>query len=299
MFCRANINLNHLESFFSLVDTGSFSQSSKNLKITQSAVSKRIKLLEEELQTQLFIRSNQEVTLSQQGKNFCEIIRPLYQEMCNQIQNFTLGENELRGKIVFACFQEVGEKVFIHALNEFKKNNPHIKFEVLFLKTSEIIQGVKEGTIDLGVISEAILQENIRSYCILEEEIVLATSSRNAIKKVTNFADLPFVTFREDHRLLGKYLKKIYPKIPMSKLAIEFSVSSHLAMIEVIKKHGYYAVLPLTSIQKEIDKGALITVGQKSMNTKLHLIHRDLDFPIPRVEALRKYLTNYLKQPEI
>ena len=290
-----SLNFSNLECFFTLSQNLSFSKTSTELKISQSAVSKRIRALEEEIQAQLFIRTKHEVYLSAKGQSFLESIRPVFMELRQRINEFQNEEYEFQGKIRFACFQEIGEKVFVPLMNSFKKKYPKIQFDIKFLKTDEIISGVKNGNYDLGVVSDSILLESIRSYHLGDEEIALVTSKKNSTNKIVDLSRLPFVNYRENHNLLGKYLKQIFPKLKLDQLKIEFSVSSHRSMAELVHEHHYYAVLPLLSVKSEIQSGKLVNVGQKNFKSPLYLIHADSDYLDIKVKELKKYILNHGK----
>jgi len=278
-----------------LAKTLSFSKTSKELMIAQPAVSKQIKSLEAQFKMQLFIRTKQKVQLSCPGKNLYDKIWPLYSAMCARINEGVETTTKIEGKITFGCLEEVGEKVFIHALNKFKKTNPSIVFEVRFLKAVEIIEGVKSGAIDIGVVPDKIIQENIRIYDLLEEEIILVTGRQNADKKIGKIIELPFVAFRESDPLLEYYLRKVCPNIKLNKLNIEFVINSHKAMIDVIKQNNLYAVLPSLSIRKELAKNEIVNIGPVNLKSKLFLIHRDFEYIDRKIIMFRDFLKEFAK----
>ena len=216
--------------------------------------------------------------------------------MCTRINEGVEATTKIEGKITFGCLEEVGEKVFIHALNKFKKINPKIVFDVKFLKTFEIIEGVKSGKIDIGVVPDKIIQENIRTYDLLDEEIVLVTSKQNADKKISKITELPIVAFRENDPLLEYYFRKVYPNIKLNKLNIEFVVNSHKAMIDVIKLNNFYAVLPSLSISKELAKNEIVNIGNQNLKSKLYLIHTDFEFMDKKVVMFRDFLMEFAKR---
>jgi len=293
---RSPFNFNHLECFFSLAKTLSFSKTSQELMIAQPAVSKQIKSLEEQFGVQLFLRTKQKVILSSAGKNLYDSAWPLYNATCLQIKRVTSAVDEIAGKIIFGCLIEIGEKFFIHALNIFKKKYPLIQFEVRFLKAVEIIEGVKNGTIDVGIVPDKIIQENIRIYDVFQEEIILVTSKKNAKNKIKQITQLPFVAFRDNDPLLNFYLRKAFPKLKLNKLNLDFIVNSHKAMIEVIKHNNHYGVLPALSIRNELEKKELINIGPINLKSRLYLIHLENEYIENKILLFRDYLRKYTKE---
>ncbi len=293
---RTGLNFNHLECFFALAKNLSFSKTSQELKIAQPAVSKQIKSLEQFFDQQLFLRTRHNVQLTHYGKNLFNQLAPLYQEICKRVDDIVSDDGTLKGKIVFGCLKEIGERVFIKPLSLFKEDNPNVLIEIKFLKSYEILEGIKDGSIDVGIVAQKTIQENVRCYQILSEEIVLVTGRNNGKQKVTQLSDVSLVAYRENDPLLQYYLQKVYPKNKLGKLNIDFMVNSHKAMVEILKSGSYHAVLPTLSIKSELEQNELINVGPKNLNSSLYLIHMDLEFEDKKIKALTQYLKSYLKE---
>ncbi|MGB0455016.1 MAG: LysR family transcriptional regulator [Bacteriovoracaceae bacterium] len=293
---RSPINFNYLESFFAVAQSLSFSKAALTLGIAQPAISKQVKALEEQLETELFIRNRHQVKLSPEGQNFYQKTWPLFKEICTHVENEIHGNDEISGTIVVGCLEEVGEKVFIHSLNEFKKKFPKLKILMRLLKGYEIIEGVKDASIDIGIVPNEIIQENIRSYRIFEERILLVTGSKTKIKNFKSLKELPFIAYRENDPLLEYYLKSNASKLKYGQLNIEFYVNSHKAMIEVLKKNPFYAVMPELSIFDELKKGQLVKVKDQKLKSNIYLIHREQSIPEPKITLLREHIQNFTKK---
>ena len=65
------MDLNKIHYFFKAVEYKNFTQAANACHIGQTTMSKYIAVLEQELQTQLFIREHRTLTLTKQGKQFC------------------------------------------------------------------------------------------------------------------------------------------------------------------------------------------------------------------------------------
>jgi DNA-binding transcriptional LysR family regulator len=66
------MNLNHLQSFVAVAESLSFSRAAKRLHVSQPALSKQIRSLEEDLSAKLFVRNRRSVALSNVGKEILE-----------------------------------------------------------------------------------------------------------------------------------------------------------------------------------------------------------------------------------
>lgn len=65
------MDLNSLNTFIAIAETGSFSEAGERLHLTQPAVSKRIAALEQQLNARLFDRVGREVNLTEAGRACC------------------------------------------------------------------------------------------------------------------------------------------------------------------------------------------------------------------------------------
>ena len=83
------MDLNKIHYFFKAVEYKNFTQAANACHIGQTTMSKYIAVLEQELQTQLFIREHRTLTLTKQGKQFYEGMKNIYtsyQTLCQNIQ---------------------------------------------------------------------------------------------------------------------------------------------------------------------------------------------------------------------
>ncbi len=127
------MNTNHLELFVHLAETLNFSETSKNMHISQPAVSQAIKALEDELGCPLFIRNKRKVELTETGKSF-------YKDTKYILVNLYLAIEKAKEKdIFFKNTLTIGYtgtnfelEVIPQIINEFYKLNPEIQ---LYLET--------------------------------------------------------------------------------------------------------------------------------------------------------------------
>jgi DNA-binding transcriptional LysR family regulator len=291
---QSGINFKHLEVFYSLAKSLSFTQCSKDLNKAQPAISKQIQILEREMGTQLFIRSKKGVELTTQGKKLYSLSHNLYEEICSRVNAFKSDSQIVSGEVTFGCLGEIGERIFIFAINDFIKKNPNIKVNIKYLKTQEIVSGIKNGSIDIGIVAQNILQEQIRTYSIYDEEIVLTCSPKNKIKKVKSLKDLPILKYRKDDPLLNYYQQKVFPRANKSNVDTFMEVNSHKSMVEILKRNNCMAVLPELSIKNELKKGQLIDIGPKKLKSHLYLMHLDLEYMDKKVSLLSSFLRDHI-----
>lgn len=286
-----NSNFRQIECFLDLSKSLSFSRTGEKLGIAQSAVTKHIKHLEEELGSQLFLRTKKSVSLTEKGRELYKQIHPYFNGLISELEDFANESQFIRGNLSIGCLREVGERVFLKKFSQFKKDQAEINLHIRYLKSFEIVQQIKEGNLDIGIVSEKVIEENLRTYKIFEEEIVIVAGHQNKQKiSQDNIKLLPFVCYRPKDPLLDFFLKKASPGGSLGKITTPIIVNSHKSMIDILKQHSYYAVLPRHSVKEELKNKQLIQVSKKSYTAPLYLIYQDLNIKDKKVEALKKLL---------
>lgn len=293
---RFFINFKHLECFLELAEKQNFSEVAKSLSTSQPAVSQQIRSLEEVLGKQLFVRTSKSVVLTRHGQDFLKQTKSLFNELCQRMTNFRdSSEALLQGELNFASLEEVGERVFVPLLSEFKKRHERLKINIKLLKGFEILELLKRGDIDVGIVSDQITSEGVRCYKVYVEEILLVTNKKNASRDLESYNDLPFVTYRENDPLRDYYFQKVFPRSKKGRHQAEMTVNSHKAMTHLLLNQPYYAVLPRFSIESELLSGALVDVGPKVLKSPLYMVHLESDFLDEKTVQITKFIRERLK----
>lgn len=149
-----NINLNLYHIFHTVAKTGNISLAAKELYISQPAVSKSISKLEALLDTTLLHRSSRGVTLTAEGAL-------LLRQLDSAFASISYGEEQLRkinelgiGQITIGTSTTLCKYVLLPYLKQFIQNNPHIRVSIACQPTTDTIQSLQDGIIDIGLIGE-------------------------------------------------------------------------------------------------------------------------------------------------
>ncbi|WP_042345501.1 LysR family transcriptional regulator [Bacillus massiliigorillae] len=141
-----------LHVFIKVVELKSFSRAAEELYMTQPAVSQYIQSLEESVGTKLLERTNKIISLTKAGEIVYikgkEILR-LYGKMHHLIEDLT---NQAKGSISIGASYTFGEYILPHVIAAMKENYPSIKPTISIGNTKEIIELVKNNSLDIGII---------------------------------------------------------------------------------------------------------------------------------------------------
>src|SRR5882757_10270571 len=140
------MELRHLRYFAAVAAHGSFSRAAHNLHLTQPALSRQVKDLEEELGVPLFARGKNTVTLTEAGELFYEEARDLLARADQAIQRV---RGEARNEILRVGYApSVTAGIMPGALEKFQAATPGVRIELADLSSREMNELAKAGRLD-------------------------------------------------------------------------------------------------------------------------------------------------------
>lgn len=146
-----DINYELYKVFYYVATSLSFSEASKHLFISQSAVSQSIKTLERKLEQPLFIRSTKRVQLTPAGKVLLKHIEPAM----NLIQR---GENQLTdrqslglGQLHIGASDTICRYLLVPHLKQFHKKYPKVPIKVTNATSLACVDLLEQGKVDMIV----------------------------------------------------------------------------------------------------------------------------------------------------
>ena len=146
------IMINHnLRVFLSVAETGSFTASAERLFISQPAVSRAIKALEEELKVKLFDRDKRKgLMLTDAGEKILMLARQMA-DVENRIYQTAFRENNfLGGRVRIASMPILSSMILSKVFHDFREKYPFVTLELMEGSTPEIRRAVEEHQVDLG-----------------------------------------------------------------------------------------------------------------------------------------------------
>ncbi|QHQ59602.1 LysR family transcriptional regulator [Anaerocolumna sedimenticola] len=188
-----NMNLEYYKIFYYVAKFGSFTGAAEELCISQPAVSQGIKLLETNLGSNLFIRTQKGVKLTPEGE-------VLYSYIARGYETILLGETKFKkmidlenGEIRIGASDMTLQFYLLSFLEAFHMKYPGIKVTVTNAPTPETLEYLYEGKIDFGVVSapfQAKAEINAREVKEIRDIFVAGSRFKNLRDKTLEYADL-------------------------------------------------------------------------------------------------------------
>ena len=148
-----NIDFELYRIFYVVANQSSITKASEELCISQPAISKSIKSLEEQLGGQLFVRTKRGVVLTEEGKEFYNYIKQAIEYINNAENKFTELINLETGCIKIGISTTLTKEFLLPYLEEFHSLYPKIDIQIITNLTSELIPKLRNGLIDIVILN--------------------------------------------------------------------------------------------------------------------------------------------------
>lgn len=188
------MDIQQIEVFLKVAKYLNFTKVANELYTTQPTISRQIRLLENELGINLFIRNNKSVKLTKQGiiiqKRFTKIMEQLELGLkeCRDL------EYEIEGEIKIGCLESVDPNIYIYPIvYNFHNEYPNIRISVERRSFSELRQKLNEGKFDI-IFTFDFEIENMKDiyygiYRTIQSGILMSVKNSLASKKEINMID--------------------------------------------------------------------------------------------------------------
>jgi DNA-binding transcriptional LysR family regulator len=192
----------NLDAFLSVAKTEGFSSAAKQLSITQSALSQRIKNLEDALGLTLFIRTPIGAILTEHGERllrYCQTRDMLEEELIQDLNGSTA--NEISGTLKIAGYSSVLRSVLLPALTPLLNEHPSILCEFICSGMPDLPRLLQRSEVDFIVMDYHLDKANLNVVKLGQEQYV-AIEGKHASQRNDIFLDN-----NSDDRATEKFLK--------------------------------------------------------------------------------------------
>jgi DNA-binding transcriptional LysR family regulator len=204
-----SLNSAYLDAFFACARLKSFTQAASRLHITQSALSQRIKNLEDDLGTTLIIRERSGLRLTETGEEilrYCQTKEGLEAELAARIKSPRAGKGSepLGGAIRIGTFSSVARSVVVPALAPLLRKHPDVQLKLVVAELHELPKLLKSGEVDYVTVQDEIAQEGLATIALGAE--------RNALVRKRGYeGPETYLDHDEEDTITARYLRRKSP----------------------------------------------------------------------------------------
>ena len=154
-----DINLNLYKVFYDVARYGSFSKTAEFTYTTQSAISKSIKKLEEELDTQLFYRNSKGIELTEKGRELLFYVEKAFGNLVTAERVMVETENLERGKLNIGLPSFISSFLLSNEIKDFHNKYPNIEISITNGTREYLLDLLNKHQIDFAIYAFTIVDD--------------------------------------------------------------------------------------------------------------------------------------------
>ena len=288
----------HLRHFYAVAKHGGFTAAAKELRISQSTISKTVKQIEEDQGIRLFDRGTRFVRLTESGKRFLESCETIFQEFENLHRISELHRAEVSGAAAFGASDNLCNYVLPEILRAFRADYPKVEITLNGGTADSIKTEILKGIADFGFFYTPVQEPGLHTSKIafVEFAVVYSPKLKGKLKSVESLSDMPYVGSRT-----GDYAKP-YPALRMlQSLGVKPTMALETNNQETQKRLALagmgYTVAPSFMVAEELAEGKLLALKTpKLIGSDLFFVKKKGRLLPKAADTLSLYLSDALVQ---
>jgi DNA-binding transcriptional LysR family regulator len=254
------VDLRQLEVVRAVADTGSFTAAARKLHVSQSAVSRQVLLLEEELREPLFLRLGRKVRLTDAGEALLQLSRRVLTDIRETAAAVADHQAALKGTLRLGGGMTVCLHVFPDLLKEYRRKHREVEVKLTTGATPQLVERLRAGALDVALLTLPVDGADLMQVQVLREELLLVTHPSHPLARQRHIApaDLdgkPCVLFERGsstRRVIDEMFvrEQIQPRIVMETENVE--------ILKALTSSGMgMTIVPYQAIVREVRAGQL------------------------------------------
>jgi len=284
--------------FRQVAELRNLTRASKSLHLSQPAVTKHIKLLEEELRLPLFLRSSTGVTLTDAGAVLLQHVRESEAERARVLERLQAPVGRLTGRLSFGSSMTIASYYLPEVLLRFKAKYPSVACDLVEGNTDLIVGLLLDRRIQLGLIEGPCRRREIQAHPFYDDELIWIASPEDPLASIKQPAPEDLIASPMISRELGSGTRRVVEAalrvrgVSLSKLRIIQELPSTEAIKRMVAAGAGIGCVSCLSVDQELASGKLVQINCAAL-----LIHRQFSIltpqgpePIGIVQAFSKFL---------
>jgi DNA-binding transcriptional LysR family regulator len=177
-----------LQAFLSIAQRGSFQKAAAHLNLSQTAISHRMRKLEDELGVKLFARTTREVTLTRAGIEFLPKAQKAIAELEQSFDELKQQGAKRRDRLDIACLPAFAVHYLPPILRRFHRTHPGVEVRIFETPSAAIAELVETGEVEFGLSMISTNRWDLDVEAIGEAPLALACPADHPLAKKRSVA---------------------------------------------------------------------------------------------------------------
>lgn len=281
--------IENLETLLALSRTGTMLEASTELRVSQSAVSKRIAVLERYYNRKLIQKKGRRVELTQHGKQLVDRVSPILSELRDIfVAEASLAKGELVIGVSDAILSSWGPRVFIQVQDEL----PEVSFSFHTHRTPVVLDRIRSGEFMVGVCTGSdSLDTDLQSEVLIQEPMVIIPAGQEKLKRPGK-KELGVISI-EDYS--GAW-RSFRDEVKRLRIRREVSLESFFSVGQMAIAGFGHGLVPIGVARTlGVDESCLINLGPEGLARPVRFVARKSTYGLPTVATFYESLSAKLR----
>lgn len=250
------MDIQTLIAFTEIAELRSFSDAAEKLHLTQPAISKRIALLESQLNCALFDRIGRQVTLTEAGRALLPRASKILFEIEDARRTLSNLTGVVAGKLSIGTSHHIGLHRLPPVLRTFSSEHPAVKLDIKFVDSEQACEAVQQGISELGIVTlPPITPPNLKAELIWRDPLVVFVGHEHPLSRQENIHLSDLAPFPAILSSPSTFTRRIVEKLFREHdLDVDVAISTnYLETIKMMVSIGLgWSVLPLSMLDEDV-----------------------------------------------
>lgn len=293
------MEFDQLRYFLRVAERGNFTRAAEDLSLSQSALSRSIQKLEEELGQPVFERRTRSVSLTDAGTLLQARARQVLSILEDTKAEIT--DDGQSGRIKVGAIPTIAPYFLPEVLRLFSAEHPHAKLIVQENTTNSLLKSCTQGEIDLAIVALPIPAKYLEFEELFEEELLLVLPPQHPLAtkpriRLSDVEPFPFVLLDEAHCLADNIMsfcrQRSYHPVAVER-------TSQLTMVQelVSLSHGISMIPEMARRLDETDRRVYRSLTRPKPKRTIAAVWNPYRFQSRLLRAFRDHLRHWKAKP--
>lgn len=274
------MEISQLRTLVHVAELGSLSKAAERLNIVQPALSRQIRMLEEELGMRLFDRHGRGMILTKAGQEVVKRASRVLSDLEDLKAGAVAEGSSLSGSIAIGLPPTVSELLSVPLVNSFRQRHPNVKISFVSAYSGYLLDWLQRGDIDVSILYDLRGSHTLRFVPILQEALYAVGAAGSGLHP--DMA-LPFKRLETAPLLLpsrGHGLRDLVDRLAArQELTLDISIEANsFGTLKDLVRNGHgWTILPFAAIHSDVKAGLLshAPLADPTPVRRLALAYRD------------------------
>jgi len=263
MNTHLKLDLRQLKTFITIADKGSFRRASETLYVAQPALSRQIRMLEDALDVEVFVRLGRGVQLTTAGELLYQRARALLQEAEQLQADVSAVAGSVTGHVTLGLLPTVSHGLATAIIKEFYRHYPRVTLGLRSAMSGTLQQMVSQQKLDIAITDDQKKNRHLRYLPLVEERFALIAPPDSDLAKreavdLDEVLRLPLILPEEKHGVRARMEKEAMAR--GQKINMAFEVSAWPLMAHMVNQNLGYTILSSVSVEEMVVRGEVAVV---------------------------------------